>query len=126
MIHTSGQSHGSFRNMDAMPQSVSPFLTTYVLGAFGFTMLAGTPSLGDSAVVGAGAGAGAWALALETAASVAVMSGAAEVSAAGLVLAAGAGAWLSAAAGFEWWKRAHPESVSDRVSSPALKRAPST
>src|SRR5689334_5844621 len=66
ITQTSGHNQGSLRNIDAMPQSVSPRLTVYDLGAVGLKML----------VLGAGAGAACsvWAGSPAMAASVAVRS----------------------------------------------------
>src|SRR6185437_4945869 len=50
ITQTSGHSQGSFRNIDAMLQSVSPRLTVYDLGAVGLML----------SLVGAGAATACW------------------------------------------------------------------
>src|SRR6185437_281502 len=114
MYQTSGQSQGSRRYIEAIPQRVSPRLTVYVIGALG--LICGAD---DGA---AEAEASGWVSADAIAASVAVW-----LSPAACAWGAG-GAVSSAALGAVWrgpCSNEQPASVTDRA-RPAAKRARKT
>src|SRR6185437_3148684 len=111
MYQTSGQSQGSRRYIEAIPQRVSPRLTVYVIGALG--LICGADDGAAEAEASGGASADA------IAASVAVW-----LSLAACAWGAG-GAVSSAALGAVWpepCSNEQPASVTDRA-RPAAKRA---